>query len=289
MDNQEADRIDSSSVQVHQTQPEIIQQDNSSCVPSPSSNNEISRPKLQLSVSDWLNVLQMIALICAGIWTIFIFTRFEARDKQIARQLADVSLQKSAFEIEQINSKRLLSRQSVNIEEIKSESSDKQNRFRVIYTYSITNRSSKKIEISSANIRVFFKEGFDAPNSRVDEIPSLAELDNLKKWEKILSKGYVIEGKWKPDTKAITLDREEIFAEKGGSITSELESGETAYGSLALIIKARKNNFIGFRLEAFVNDDGTRAERNWQLTQELPLVQGEFSGGSEVQEDNEKK
>jgi hypothetical protein len=96
-------------------------------------------------------------------------------------------------------------------------------------------------------------------------------------------------GKSSSGTKVFALDGEEIPAVKGGGITSELESGETAYGSLNFIIKARKNNFIGFRLEAFVNDDGKRSERIWQLAQELPLLQGEFSGGPESQESSEKK
>ncbi len=114
-------------------EPKEIQASPLPCVSPPSSNDEISKTRFSLSFSDWLNVLQVIALICAGGWTMFIFVKFEARDKEIAFQLQQASLQKSALEMEQVNSKRFQNNQLVFIKEIDSKNIDGQKTFLVVY------------------------------------------------------------------------------------------------------------------------------------------------------------
>ncbi|MBD2596602.1 hypothetical protein H6G74_20025 [Nostoc spongiaeforme FACHB-130] len=243
--------------------------------------------KSKLSVSDWLNIFQMLALVCAGVWTVFIFTRFEERDKQVASQISELSLQKSKLEIEQMNAIPLSSIQKINIEEITQTNPKSQKRFRVIYTPYFTNKSSRQIEITTASIRVFFRKK-EEYNRRVIEIPSLIELDNLKKWEEVLSKAYIIEEKWTPDAKVLTRDGKEISAFKGG-LSSVLERGETSHGSLSLIVQGREEDFIGFRLEIGINDNGSAAERVFESTQETLLAPGEYSDSPEINENDSNK
>jgi hypothetical protein len=60
----------------------------------PPPSQELLKSPKRLGLAEWLSIVQLLALLTGGAWAGFQFWKFDARDKELAFQRAQIELQK---------------------------------------------------------------------------------------------------------------------------------------------------------------------------------------------------
>ena len=229
------------------------------------------------SIDNMLSISKILALLIAGIWTIYLYFSFE-KDRyklsvallenqfiqmKIDSIMSQIQLDKNKIDLALKKSERILADQNIIINDLGKIEGSSEHKFLVDYEYSIMNNGDKKLEVTYVVLHAF-KASLPTP-----QLGTAIEINDFKdtkgtKWKPLFAKAFWYGPKLK---KSRTVQSEylhkEISLHKGGG-TSELDKGESSKGSIGVIVRSSKNSLIGFELRIGIND-GETDDNRWRL------------------------
>lgn len=213
-------------------------------------------------------MVQLATLLIGGAWAAFLFVRFDARDKEIAHQKAEL-------EIRTLKAAPVRFDQDISVSSYRASRSKDSDKFHVVYRYAITNTSSQKIKIAMLVVHAFSLPPQSLGAHDVHEISPI-EVSNNSPWRRVVSKAYLAYDEELPNGVVESKEGFTIVPTNGGA-TGDMEPGEVHFDSLSAIVRNRNSDFIGFSVDAFVRfSDNT--EKWITGNQFANLIPGEYSG-----------
>lgn len=230
------------------------------------------QPARRLSISEWLNIAQFLALIIGGIWTLMVFTKFDAKDRELGQQ-------KSSLELQKLGAKPVSLQQDILIWRRAQRTANGPGNLVSEYSYTIENASNQKIRIVQIELHAYLLAEQSLGTTVVSEIPPPA-LSSSSPWTSVLFKTYLSDGEslnTRPGQGAMSPQAKPIV---GGGGTGDMEPGEVHWGGLTLLVKPQAYSFIGFSADALVRFPNN-ALRWIGVGQGTKLEPGEYPGSSD--------
>ena len=219
-------------------------------------------------VAEWLSIAQLVALVIGGVWAAFLFLKFDAHDKDLNRQ-------KTVIELRRLNASPLTFDQDISIWTYRADGKKMLNELGVDYHYVITNSTNHSIRVALLVVHALLLPPQNIGIGDAFAIPSVS-LAKGSPWRQVVSKAYLADGEEVEGGVVTSAEGEKIVPTKGGDATGDLEPGGRTWGSLSLIVRAPKADYIGFTVDAFVRLD--KAERWISSNEYARLVPGDYSG-----------
>lgn len=251
-------------------------------------NNGKTQEEKWITPKNVLAVFQILAILGAACWTIFLFFQFDAKEKElslallesqnlqsrISAQLSTLQLEKSEHELASLKSARIAFDQEIEIEDLGlfEGENEKDHIFLVSYDYSIRNQGNSRNEVTYVLVHAFSLPLKIPKNVRAVELPTFRKKGKLT-WVPLFSKGFYYGPKWQETMLFKAVSGETLGFEKGGGGTSELDAGEGSVGSIELLVRAKINDFIGFETRIGLNGGETPDDR-WKLIRRVCLSEG---------------
>jgi hypothetical protein len=228
-----------------------------------------------LSPENLLNLVKILAIAGAAIWSIYLFSRFEHTERdlelellrsqnlqnELASELQRLQIKKSQLEIAQSEATQLACEQEIEVTDLGSIETDHQHLFLVSYDYVIQNVGASAHEVTYIVLQAFQVTLQIAEDGAVVEIGSFKDQQGVS-WASVFTKGHYISSKW---IKGMTFkhDKSDSISfpfEEGRGGTGSLDPREHSRGSLELAVIGRPNDLIGF--ENRIGIDGGEVESN---------------------------
>ena len=208
------------------------------------------------SFKEWLKpeilnqTVRTAALIVAATWAVFLYFKHDRLQLESALAIARTELESKQVELEVDQSPRPKIKQEMQILSLATSHSAK-NRYHIEYDYSFSNMSKKPLYVVFVEIQFYLLELGALGQEGFVQIPWF-EGNKLIQWRELISNGYSLR-EWaeSPESGASEFirlhGRIESYQPSGGG-TAKLDFGETAAGSIDLILEAQESDFVGARL-----------------------------------------
>lgn len=231
-----------------------------------------------------LAAAQVLAVALAAGWAIFLFFRFEVRDRELNQQLLEtqalqsrlaleisgLEAERTEIEIAGMQSTRLEMRQEITIDDLGALPSDAtQHTFLVSYEYAVTNLGDTAAEVTYALLEA---HGADLPRPRAGDAEEINGFydDGPVAWRCLLRKSHYESGGWQEDSAHRTRDGERVPFRKGGGGTGAIDPGETSRGGFEMVLVDRPHDLVGFAARIGLNG-GAEPRDRWQLNRVIHL------------------
>lgn len=209
-----------------------------------------SRAKWRLSFAEWLGVVQLFMLIITSVASGFVFLKYDARDKTLAREKTEIELRK-------LRAAPLSFVQDISISEYGCDRGKGPPNLGVNYHYSITNTTSKKVKIVLVVLRTAILPTQTIGETGAVEFPQIT-FSADSPWRKIFTKAYLADGEELEADVVESEFGEVIVPTRDGGPTGEIDPGDTAWDTLSLIVGSRNYGCIGFGIDVYVRfEDNT--------------------------------
>ena len=249
------------------------------------------------SLGELLTAVQILAVLGAAGWSLFLYFRYEATEKRLSNAIlradavskvleqrkVELEIQRADIEIEGLKKAGTVLPHEIEIEDLGAESTSRCRacrRYLVTYSYELTNRGTASVEVTYVLLEAFAAD-LPKPRDRAEVVaippPGGPTSDDF--WECLFAAGYYYGPRWTREESIWKPPRYSRSVEltKGGGGTGVVDAAESAGGSVDLVVLRRPGDLVGFR--AWVGIDGGKEDENrWYLRNYQPLTAGISAG-----------
>lgn len=233
------------------------------------SRQQVQRHAGRFSVSEWLSITQLIALMAGGIWTAMLFIKFDARERELSQQ-------KTSLETQRLRAAPVTVQQDILIWQRQPHAVNDTESLGAEYTYVIVNSSNQRIRIVQIELHALLLPEQALGANVAVEIPP-PSINPTSPWARVVSKRYLVPGEMlisRPGQYAFPVGSKPMA---GGGGTGDMEPGEVHLGGLTLMVRPRTHDFIGFSVDALVRFPD-KSSRWVGVGQGARLEPGEYPG-----------
>ena len=199
----------------------------------------------RLGLAEWLSIAQLIALLLGGGWAAFVFWKFDARDKEIAYQKAQI-------ELKHLQANPLKISPQIVIAEAKSaRRKPGQTIHNVSILYSLENTTPEAVQVTLVLVQVFALPPLNVSPGKALQLISADQPQSNS--QLLLSKVYLADGETIEGGgkyKSTTGQEFEPFA--GGGGTGSIDSKDDVWVRFELLANDLDAEFIEVFIEAIV-------------------------------------
>lgn len=231
-----------------------------------------------------LRIVQILALVGAAVWGLYIYISFEQHKQDLSLELlrsqnaqaelqaaiAELSIRKSNLEVERgsieldsLSQKKVDPEQELSLIDLGPFGDNGDHLYSVDYRYSLTNRGSSRLEITYSTVEVYQAAVSLEAGRGVFEVNDI-DVSGSIKWIHRLSRAYYYTPKWRSDI-SFAIRGGPIKPELGGGATSGLDAGQASRGSLELLVVGKPSDWIGVSTNIGV-DGGKVPEDRFELS-----------------------
>lgn len=218
----------------------------------------------RLGLAEWLSIAQLIALVVGACWTAFLFMKFDAREKVLARE-------KSEIELRKLKAAPVRFEQNIAIWQYSQSKKAAAEQLGADYYYSITNTTNQKIKIAMVVGHAFLLPPVSTMSATTVEVPQI-DLSKESPWRRAVSRAHLADGEELENGVVKSAQGDTFVPARGGGGTGEMEPGDTNWGTISLVTRSHASDYIGFMLDAFIRfeDGSTRWVGSSQLARLAP-------------------
>ena len=243
----------------------------------------IQKSQIWYSSDNLLKIFQILAIIGAAAWAIYLYFSLEKERQQVSLQLLKTQTQQAdiqsligklsveesrlrilskTFDIDKSIKRKVSIKQELEIYDLGQYKTTSKHMYHVRYSNDFKNEGETEKEIT-----YFFLEFFTA-NVSINDIDAVLEINDIDQkgpinWKFRLSRGFYYIPKWKPDI-LFNLSTGNIKPDRGGGGTASLNSGEASSGALELLVVGEKTDWIKIKAEVGI-DGGETPENRWHM------------------------
>lgn len=194
----------------------------------------------------------------AAIGAIFLFLRYDSRNRELTNQLTALNLERNQLEFQALKARKVEIAKALISTPLMSKG---QTGYKIDFQYSIKNASAQPVEVTNALIEVYVGEFAAAGNEPTTINPP--RQPGAIRWRSVLKRAHFVTTKWvrgcyiesdDPDANPRDID-----ALEGGGGTGRLGGGEASQDGIVLFIPARGANLVAFLVTVTLdNRDGRR-------------------------------
>jgi hypothetical protein len=219
-----------------------------------------------------LGLANFVVLIFGGLWAGYVFINYEKPEREIAQQKREIELGK-------LKASPIAFETDISIWNNNGEDKEKPKALGVAFHYKITNTAGRRLAIARLFVHSLrFPMGETANELRqvaAIEIPT-PSVDSSSGWQTLISKAYAVDDEKLENGLLVLSDKIKLPPIFGGAVTGGLETYETTYGTLTLVVRPGSQDQIGFVVDALIRFPDN-SERWIKATQNTNLVPGNSS------------
>lgn len=210
-----------------------------------------------------LRVLQMLAIVGAAFWTLYIYVTFGERSSEITLRLAELQeLQsKASIKLTDLDARKRaieLARAEQNPVALQHEVTavrlypvgDGRFRYFITYNYAVTNVSDRRLNVDRVIVRGF-SAATEACAADTHEVNGFATAKPVR-WRGVHKQAYVF-ADWPP--KEPIMDGGDMMpVAHGGGGTGTANTGEVLRGGVDILVNAKPSDLIGFKVRMRIGE-----------------------------------
>ncbi|HYM61406.1 MAG TPA: hypothetical protein VEZ11_10990 [Thermoanaerobaculia bacterium] len=195
-------------------------------------------PRHRWDTESSLRVIQMLALVIAGLWAYYMY------------------LKKGSIEVDRLAQTPVATTEDLRVKPL----SDAPGWYYVEYVYTFTNTGNKAITIDSLMAEAFVARTPAVYGTAPLLINDVAD-PGILPWRCVSRRGFKSPSTWSPTDRRIVSGDDEAPAERGGGGTGVMNAGEHLDGIIAVLVPGRPTDFVGFRVQYAINSGRNKVDQ----------------------------
>ena len=219
--------------------------------------------KKKLGLTEWLSIIQIIALLIGGGWAAFQFWKYDAREKELTSKKSEIDLRRMQATPIKIES-------TINIEKHNLDKKSENDQLDILFNYSITNTTGQRIKVVMIEVNALLLPNQSVKPNNVVEIPEV-RLSADSPWSKVISRLYLATDETLPNGKYFCDDGSILIPVSFHGATGFIEPNAKTWGSITLYANQLKADYIGFNVSVLIRFEN-KSERWHSIFHQVRLL-----------------